>query len=368
MGTSITITGYLILGCATASFYKAIEQVIVKKAGTSNYALFSLLLCMSYLEGAMGLFFKGATAAMPPALFVSGLVLFIMSAYLAGPLAYAYYNSLINPGIGGTAVHLIPAVAAGALSIWLLAAAPSSYIVGMRDNFFLADHGFPMHLLMACAVLSIVIYTSKILIIELSVRNSPSIKLEVRSMITITAGLLLSPVALLAGFLTGLIGISAFGAILLIFNNLLFILAHVRYHDFFQALGREVRQARYRKKILQGMDTALLQERLTDLMEGEKYYRNFELSMKSTADMLSITPHQLSFFLNKKLRVDFRKYINGFRVEEAKKLLADSLDQNVLTIGFHVGFGSKTSFNVAFKEFTGKTPTEYREEHVKRGP
>lgn len=366
MGNPITATGYLVLACATASFYKAIEQVIVKMPGISNYALFFLLLCMSYLEGAMGLFFTGATASMPAAFFTAGLVLFIMSAYCAGPLAYMYYNSLINAGIKGTAVHLLPAAVTGITSLWLLAASPSSYTGAMRDNFFLANHGFPMYLLMAGAVLSIVAYTSKILIIELSVRNSPAIKMEVRSMIVITAGLLLSPVALLTGFFSGRTWLAACGAALLIANNTLFILAHARYQDFFQALGREVRQARYRKRLMKGLDVDLLRERLEDLMHRDKYYHNYDISMNSTAEMLAITPHQLSFFLNKKLRAGFRNYINGFRVEEAKQLLVDRLDQTVLAIGFHVGFGSKTAFNVAFKEHTGKTPTEYREEQVKK--
>ena len=131
-------------------------------------------------------------------------------------------------------------------------------------------------------------------------------------------------------------------------------------------MGREVRLARYRKSMLKGLDVDVLHERLNDLMNVEKYYQNFDISMKSTADELSITPHQLSWFLNKKLRIDFRNFINRCRVEEAKGLLIDKLDQNVLTIGFHVGFGSKTSFNVTFKEYTGKTPKEYRNEFYKK--
>jgi AraC-like DNA-binding protein len=167
------------------------------------------------------------------------------------------------------------------------------------------------------------------------------------------------------GFIFQWILLSAFGSLLLSINNLLFILAQDKYQDFFQSLGREIRLARYNKSILKGLDIKSLKDRLHYLMDEEKYYRSFDISMKSTADELSITPHQLSCFLNKKLHIDFRNFINRYRIKEAKQLLIDNPGQNVLAICFHVGFGSKTAFNVTFKEFTGKSPTEYRDEYVK---
>ncbi|MBN2158781.1 MAG: AraC family transcriptional regulator [Spirochaetes bacterium] len=366
MGPYITVTGYFILGCAVISLCRAIEQLIVKKPETSNYALLLLLLCMTYLQAAMGLFFIGATAAMPLALVIIGIFWFIVAAYLAGPLAFLYYNSLINPMVIRVRFHLVPAITICFPAAWYLLNSPYDYLAAMKQNFFYAGHRAPLYIIMAGAVALIVGYTATILKIELSVRNSASIKIAVRSLIVITAGLLLSPVALITGFALGYIGMSAFGAVVLGVFNLLFIFAHVRYHDFFMALGREVRLARYRKSMLRGLDIDALREQIEYLMSVEKYYHNFDISIKSTADELSITPHQLSWFLNKKMRIDFRNFINRYRVEEAKLLLAGSLGQNVLNVGFHVGFGSKTSFNVTFKEFTGKTPTEFRQEHIKK--
>ena len=327
--------------------------------------LLLLMLGMAYLQAAMGIFFIGAARMLPTALYVTGLIVFLVAAYLAGPLSYLYYNALINPLTIKAKMHLAPAIAVSICAILYLASRPMEYLSSIRENFFYADHEAALYILLAGAVLFIVAYTATILKIELSVRNSASIRLAVRSLIVITAGLLLSPILLYAGFILKWIWLTGIGAVLLILNNLLFILAQVRYRDFFQAMGKEVRLARYRKSMLKGLDVDVLHERLNYLMNEEKYYQNFDISMKSTADELSITPHQLSWFLNKKLRIDFRNFINRCRVEEAKQLLVEKLDQNVLTIGFHVGFGSKTSFNVTFKKYTGKTPKEYRNEFFK---
>ena len=60
----------------------------------------------------------------------------------------------------------------------------------------------------------------------------------------------------------------------------------------------------------------------------------------------------------------FLVFSNGYRVEEAKRLLTDPKFENysVLSVGFEAGFNSKTTFNTVFKKLTGLTPREYKEE------
>jgi AraC-like DNA-binding protein len=59
---------------------------------------------------------------------------------------------------------------------------------------------------------------------------------------------------------------------------------------------------------------------------------------------------------------NFYQLINGYRVEESKRLLVDEqlLHLNILAIGFEAGFNSKTTFNTTFKNQTGMSPLEYR--------
>ena len=59
---------------------------------------------------------------------------------------------------------------------------------------------------------------------------------------------------------------------------------------------------------------------------------------------------------------NFYDLINGYGIEEAKRLLLNPRNRNytILSIGFEAGFNSKTTFNPVFKKFTGLTPTEFR--------
>ncbi|MBN2078450.1 MAG: AraC family transcriptional regulator [Spirochaetes bacterium] len=353
-----------ILCCSAVTFFKSLEQVLVSRPRRTNYILAILLACIGYIQVCLGILFTGTSVIMPLELFLAGFVLFISAAYLAAPLAFFYYNALVNTPPEKKYLHILPSAAMTLLIVLYLATAPGAYRLGVWNNFFTANHGAPVLIVLGGAVASEVVYLAIILRVELAVKNSKTIQYAVRSLIVVTGSFILAPVALFAGFILQWMWLSAMGALLVSIDIILFILAHVRYQDFFQFLGKELRLARYRKSLLKGIDTAVLLDRLNYLMNEEKYYRDFDISIKSTAEALDITPHQLSMYLNKKLHIDFRNYINRYRVEEAKQLLVEKLDHNVLTIGFHVGFGSKTSFNVTFKEFTGRTPSRFREEHL----
>ena len=61
---------------------------------------------------------------------------------------------------------------------------------------------------------------------------------------------------------------------------------------------------------------------------------------------------------------NFSSFINGYRIARAKELLSDPnlAERTVLSIAYDVGFASLGPFNRSFREATGKTPTEYRQE------
>lgn len=56
---------------------------------------------------------------------------------------------------------------------------------------------------------------------------------------------------------------------------------------------------------------------------------------------------------------NFNAFLNHYRVEAARKRLVET-SLPVLTIALDVGYGSIASFNRAFKEIAGVTPTAYR--------
>lgn len=102
--------------------------------------------------------------------------------------------------------------------------------------------------------------------------------------------------------------------------------------------------------------------KITRLMERDKLYQETELTLQQLADKLQAPNYQVSQALNDGMNKNFYDLINGYRVEEAQRLLLDPGNSNytILSIGFEAGFNSKTTFNTVFKKFTGHTPTEYR--------
>lgn len=111
---------------------------------------------------------------------------------------------------------------------------------------------------------------------------------------------------------------------------------------------------------------SLLQS-LNWLMEQEKAFLNPDISLEKLANTLNASKHHVSQVINEHLGASFFEYVNQLRIEEAKRLLAETTrsDLHVIEAAYMVGFNNKVSFNTAFKKATGMTPTEYRRNHAK---
>ena len=109
-----------------------------------------------------------------------------------------------------------------------------------------------------------------------------------------------------------------------------------------------------------------LLEKLEKLMSSQHPYRNNELKINDLANMLEATPHHLSQVINEKHHKTFNQYINEFRLKEASAMLRSKeyQDTYIINIAYQVGFNNKTTFNSAFKAFTGMSPSKYRKAHT----
>jgi AraC-like DNA-binding protein len=103
--------------------------------------------------------------------------------------------------------------------------------------------------------------------------------------------------------------------------------------------------------------------RIIYIMENDKLYQETELTLQDLSNKLQLPPHRVSTAINEGLKKNFYDLVNGYRVEEAKRLLLHPANANytILSVGFEAGFNSKTTFNTVFKKFTGQTPTEFRD-------
>jgi AraC-like DNA-binding protein len=100
---------------------------------------------------------------------------------------------------------------------------------------------------------------------------------------------------------------------------------------------------------------------LEKIMSEQKPFLDPMLTLPQLARKAHIPPRYLSQVLNETLEQSFFDYINSRRIEESKRLLREKSLQGatVLEILLEVGFNSKSSFNSAFKRYTGMTPTAF---------
>ena len=103
-------------------------------------------------------------------------------------------------------------------------------------------------------------------------------------------------------------------------------------------------------------------EQIDEFMKTQKPYLTPALTLEKLAAQMSLQPRFLSHVINRYFECNFFDFVNSYRVEEAKNLLADSAqgEKTILDIMFDVGFNSKATFNTLFKKKVGMTPTEYK--------
>ena len=122
-------------------------------------------------------------------------------------------------------------------------------------------------------------------------------------------------------------------------------------------------KSKYQKSGLSDHKLDEIVSRIISAMKKERLYLETELNLQNLSDKLNLPSYQVSQAINEKLKKNFYDLVNGYRVEEAKRLLADPQNKNytILSVGFEAGFNSKTTFNTVFKKFTGLTPTDFRQ-------
>jgi AraC-like DNA-binding protein len=102
---------------------------------------------------------------------------------------------------------------------------------------------------------------------------------------------------------------------------------------------------------------------LNRIMDEQEAWREEGLGIGALAERLGVPEHRLRRLINGRLgHSNFPSFINGYRIEAAKRRLADPADKDrpVAQIAFDLGFTSLSPFNRAFKEATGQTPTAWR--------
>lgn len=120
-------------------------------------------------------------------------------------------------------------------------------------------------------------------------------------------------------------------------------------------------QPKYKDKKIDAPKASALLSKLKNLMEEEELYKNPNLKLPDVAKKLNVLPHTISQLLNDNAGVGFPKFLNEYRIKEAKKQLLLNDDLTLESIGYDCGFNSKSTFYASFKKITGTTPSKFKE-------
>lgn len=119
---------------------------------------------------------------------------------------------------------------------------------------------------------------------------------------------------------------------------------------------------KYQSSTLQSNTYHRILDRIKGLMLRDEIFLDGNLTLHKFSQIISVNKNYVSQVINQEFGCGFNDYVNHFRIEKAKALLANSdySHLNLLGIALEVGFNNKTSFNRAFKRNTGLTPSAYR--------
>jgi putative ABC transport system permease protein len=109
---------------------------------------------------------------------------------------------------------------------------------------------------------------------------------------------------------------------------------------------------------------------LKKVVKANLYYQDPELSLSSLAEKLELTTHELSRIINMVLKKSFNDFINEYRVQAVVHKMQDPGYDHITLLGiaYESGFNSQSTFNRIFKQMTGKSPLEYKNDLKKEHP
>ncbi len=127
---------------------------------------------------------------------------------------------------------------------------------------------------------------------------------------------------------------------------------------------QEAEQSKQQEK--SDIDPKLVARIIAYMLEKKPYLAHI-LTLDQLARKLEMPPRVLSNTINRHFKQNFFEFVNYYRVEEAKSLLADpeQKTKTMIEVMADCGFNSKATFNTFFKKLVGATPSQYRADQYK---
>jgi AraC-like DNA-binding protein len=125
-----------------------------------------------------------------------------------------------------------------------------------------------------------------------------------------------------------------------------------------EAVAGEAEDAAVEAESLRAVDLVVLGE-VDAVLRGRALYRDPDLSLDRLARRVHRPARMISGAINRVHGMNVSQYVNGLRVEDALRLLAET-DRPVTAILHEVGFQTKSNFHREFSRVAGCSPSEWR--------
>ena len=105
---------------------------------------------------------------------------------------------------------------------------------------------------------------------------------------------------------------------------------------------------------------------LTHAMEKDKLYLDPSLNLQVLSKHIVIPSKTISAVLNQHVHKSFNEFVNEYRINDFKGKLQDESNEHLTIAGiaFECGFNSLATFQRAFKQATGVSPSEFRDASI----
>jgi AraC-like DNA-binding protein len=119
-------------------------------------------------------------------------------------------------------------------------------------------------------------------------------------------------------------------------------------------------EAKYSRSALDRPARERIIRKLGDAWNAQHLHRNSQLTLRLLSQQLRENPHYVSQVINQDLGTSFYELVNRHRISDAMAAIKKDADRPLLEIALDVGFNSKSTFNAAFRQHAGVTPSAFR--------
>ena len=353
------VINYILFAVSIMLFAFSFLQLTFRKKSRVNYMMAFMLFIVGCDLAYFWICYSGMLSLVPALMFSD-----IFLVFLLGPVIYSYTKTLVGENTEYTAVYMLRYVPAIAVLIFLL-----FYQAWRKVPLISSDHLYPdysssqsINIInrMSDIWLFTFIAVSAVKLFKFRRKNGLLPFHAIRSMFYLAASTLGGIVIMVFALYLGSNNLFTAALILVGLACVSFFLFSNRYPEYTQYVIRLHQAGRYKKALPESIDAQKTISLLREMMERENLHRDPDITIKFLSEKIGVRAHLFSRVLNEELGMNFKTFINKYRVNEAKRLLIENPEVTVLRIAHDTGFNSKSSFNSVFLKQTGITPTEFR--------